>query len=345
MRSCVMVLNMPPYGVMCPWLAVGGLVFTGKQAPRTLAATTRAVPPHLSPLASHAPSSLLKNSHPYAVVSPQCLPHRLPGHHVCVVDPLPGACPMPATPKSCLVWHGSSSSAVAGCIKSDPYLTSPSSPLSRFPIPQDKVSEGGLVPDKVAYAPTFSETAGALSFHWGGQVGPLIGAFVTFLCERGPGHLAGALPPRQRSAETSLQHATCPSLTSPSPFPPLPLSVCIDLDFIGSAITFCSLGQMAGILNEEGECVSLFALLVSARCVMFLHRSRVATKDPCAQTHLATPPPHDSAGDIPNSNIAFMADAIASMLGGLLGSSGGPAGPCQMRELPVASSASLPSCT
>lgn len=26
-----------------------------------------------------------------------------------------------------------------------------------------------------------------------------------------------------------------------------------DLDFIGSAITFCSLGQMAGILDEAGE--------------------------------------------------------------------------------------------
>jgi xanthine/uracil/vitamin C permease (AzgA family) len=52
-----------------------------------------------------------------------------------------------------------------------------------------------------------------------------------------------------------------------------------DLDFIGSAITFCSLGQMAGILSKDG--------------------------------------------DIPRSNIAFVADASASMMGGLLGSSGG----------------------
>lgn len=27
--SCVMLLDLPPYGPVCPWLAVGGLVFTG----------------------------------------------------------------------------------------------------------------------------------------------------------------------------------------------------------------------------------------------------------------------------------------------------------------------------
>lgn len=48
----------------------------------------------------------------------------------------------------------------------------------RFP---QKVSNGGLVPDQVAYAPHFTETAGALSFNWGGQVGKLVGALVTFL--------------------------------------------------------------------------------------------------------------------------------------------------------------------
>ncbi len=28
-NSCVMLLNLPPFGPVCPWLAVGGLVFTG----------------------------------------------------------------------------------------------------------------------------------------------------------------------------------------------------------------------------------------------------------------------------------------------------------------------------
>lgn len=27
-NSCVMLLNLPPFGPVCPWLAVGGLVFT-----------------------------------------------------------------------------------------------------------------------------------------------------------------------------------------------------------------------------------------------------------------------------------------------------------------------------
>ena len=188
----------------------------------------------------------------------------------------------------------------------------------------EKVSEGGLVPDKVAYAPVFSgeqpaagaclmhrqlqaalntssihplrcpkpdmvctrclpaETAFSLSFNWAGHVGKLTGALVTFLCEQPaacPGcgehatgvlqacdscfapHVSGQLPPQRRA-------------------PCLPLA---DLDFLGSAITFCSLGQMAGILSKDG--------------------------------------------DIPRSNIAFMADAFASMMGGLLGSSGEPSQP------------------
>jgi len=49
------------------------------------------------------------------------------------------------------------------------------------------------------------------------------------------------------------------------------------LDFIGSSITFVSLGQMAGLLNKKG--------------------------------------------DMPRSNIAFLADGLGSTLGGLLGSS------------------------
>lgn len=47
----------------------------------------------------------------------------------------------------------------------------------------ETVSNGGLVPDKVAYAPKFTETAGSLSFHWSPNVGRVVGAFVTFLCE------------------------------------------------------------------------------------------------------------------------------------------------------------------
>lgn len=49
--------------------------------------------------------------------------------------------------------------------------------------------------------------------------------------------------------------ACCPSAQlaefqrAESPGPLFPT----DLDFIGSAITFCSLGQMAGILDEIGE--------------------------------------------------------------------------------------------
>jgi hypothetical protein len=31
-NSCVMLLDYPPYGPVCPWLAVGGLVFTGGAA-------------------------------------------------------------------------------------------------------------------------------------------------------------------------------------------------------------------------------------------------------------------------------------------------------------------------
>lgn len=49
------------------------------------------------------------------------------------------------------------------------------------------------------------------------------------------------------------------------------------LDFIGSSITFVSLGQMAGVINDKG--------------------------------------------DMPRSNIAFLADGLGSMIGGLLGSS------------------------
>lgn len=42
--------------------------------------------------------------------------------------------------------------------------------------------------------------------------------------------------------------------------------------------------------------------------------SRVCGLMPC--------PPLAPAGDIPRSNVAFIADALASMMGGLLGSSG-----------------------
>ena len=38
------------------------------------------------------------------------------------------------------------------------------------------------VPDKVAYLPKFTETAGSLSFDWSGDVGVLIGATISFLC-------------------------------------------------------------------------------------------------------------------------------------------------------------------
>ncbi|KAL4858275.1 Adenine/guanine permease AZG1 [Chlorella vulgaris] len=150
-NSCVMLLTAPPYGPVCPWLSVGGLVFTA----------------------------------------------------ILMLWNVPGA-------------------FLAGCL----FTTFIS--WGVFP---ETVSNGGLVPDKVAYAPKFTETAGALSFHWSPNVGRVVGAFVTFLY----------------------------------------------LDFIGSAITFCSLGQMAGILDEHGN--------------------------------------------IPRANLAFIADAIASMMGGLLGSS------------------------
>lgn len=150
-NSCVMLLDLPPYGPVCPWLAVGGLVFTA----------------------------------------------------ILMLWNIPAAFIAGTLFTTFIAWI-------------------------RFP---NKVSEGGLVPDKVAYVPHFTETAGALSFNWSGHVGPLVGALVTFLY----------------------------------------------LDFIGSAITFCSLGQMAGILDESG--------------------------------------------DIPRSNVAFIADALASMMGGLLGSS------------------------
>ncbi|KAG2495504.1 hypothetical protein HYH03_006448 [Edaphochlamys debaryana] len=99
----------------------------------------------------------------------------------------------------------------------------------KFP---EKLSTGnGLVPDKVAYAPKFTATAGSLDFAWGDQTGKLIEAFITFLY----------------------------------------------LDFIGSCITFVAMGEMCGILDEKGN--------------------------------------------MPRSNMAFIADGFGTTLGGLLGSS------------------------
>ncbi len=43
------------------------------------------------------------------------------------------------------------------------------------------LDNGGLVPNKGVAAPTLSQTAGALSFHWQPHVGTLVGGFITFL--------------------------------------------------------------------------------------------------------------------------------------------------------------------
>ncbi len=45
----------------------------------------------------------------------------------------------------------------------------------------DKISQGGLVPDKVAFKPEFIETAGAIDFAWGSKTSDLFTAFITFL--------------------------------------------------------------------------------------------------------------------------------------------------------------------
>ena len=43
------------------------------------------------------------------------------------------------------------------------------------------LDNGGLVPNKGVAAPTLSQTAGALSFHWQPNVGTIVGGFITFL--------------------------------------------------------------------------------------------------------------------------------------------------------------------
>ena len=43
------------------------------------------------------------------------------------------------------------------------------------------LDNGGLVPNKGVAAPTLSQTAGSLSFHWQPNVGTLVGGFITFL--------------------------------------------------------------------------------------------------------------------------------------------------------------------
>ena len=48
----------------------------------------------------------------------------------------------------------------------------------KFPHHLDK---GGLVPNKGVAAPTLSQTAGSLSFHWQPNVGTIVGGFITFL--------------------------------------------------------------------------------------------------------------------------------------------------------------------
>ncbi|WIA12239.1 hypothetical protein OEZ85_012305 [Tetradesmus obliquus] len=150
-NSCTMYFDGPPYSVVCPWLAVAGLLVT------------------------------------------------------CVL----------------LVWN------VNGAFIIGIFFTMFAS-WAKFP---QKMSEGGLVPDKVVDVARFTKTAGALDFNWGANTGELIGALMMFLY----------------------------------------------LDLVGSSITFVSLGQMAGVLNKKG--------------------------------------------DMPRSNIAFLADAFGTTLGGVLGSS------------------------
>lgn len=150
-NDCKMYFDGPPYGPVCPWLAVGGLLFTG----------------------------------------------------------------------ILMCWN------INGATIMGIFFTM----FVSWIIFPDRQGKGGLVPNEVVANPRFQQTAFALDFNWGANTGHLVGAFFTFLY----------------------------------------------LDFIGSSITFVSLGQMAGLVNEKGE--------------------------------------------IPRSNIAFLADGFGSMMGGLLGSS------------------------
>ncbi|KIZ07632.1 putative MFS transporter, AGZA family, xanthine/uracil permease [Monoraphidium neglectum] len=101
----------------------------------------------------------------------------------------------------------------------------------KFPAKQ---SMGGLVPDTVVDVAYFTETAFSLDFKWGANTGTLVGALVTFL-----------LLPTPAFDST-------PSLTPNPTCEPRRLYILSYLDFIGSSITFVSLGRMAGVVNKEG---------------------------------------------------------------------------------------------
>lgn len=87
------------------------------------------------------------------------------------------------------------------------------------------------------------------------------------------------------------------------------------LDFIGSAITFAAMGTMSGESAQQGDgwanisgcwCDLLpFPLLVSLTLLQ-----------PCPAAGML-----NERGEIPKSNLAFIADGLGSTLGGLLGSS------------------------
>lgn len=150
-NSCEMYFAGPPYGPVCPWLAVGGLIFTG----------------------------------------------------LLVVWNIPGAFIIGIFFTMFISW-------------------------GVFP---EKIGSGGLVPNQIVGMPQYDQTVFKMDFAWGDNTGTLVGALITFLY----------------------------------------------LDFIGSSITFQSLGQLQGLINDKG--------------------------------------------DMPRANIAFLSDAVGSMLGGLLGSS------------------------
>lgn len=150
-NDCVMYFGGPPYSAYCPWLAIGGLIFTG----------------------------------------------------ILVLWNINGALIMGIFFTLFISWI-------------------------KFP---ERINAGGLVPNKGVALPNLDTTAFAISFAWAGQVGTLIGGFITFLY----------------------------------------------LDFIGSCITFVSLGSMSGIIDKDGN--------------------------------------------IPRSNMAFVADGMGSTIGGLLGTS------------------------
>ncbi len=138
------------------------------------------------------------------------------------------------------------------------------------------------MPDKVADVPKFIKTAGAMDFNWGEDTGSLVSALFLFLY----------------------------------------------LDFIGSSITFLSLGQVG-----HGALVSSSA----AGGPPPAGRAASDAMPPAGERALRCSlrvfrPPHpnrraqmagliNKKGDMPRANIAFLADAIGSMLGGLLGSS------------------------